>query len=67
MDDLVQLSNVTKRYDGQGAAAVDDVSLRVTAGEAGPPPRRGRRPFCAPLAGAGAGVSAGVRRAAVTA
>jgi putative ABC transport system ATP-binding protein len=34
MDDLVRLSNVTKRYDGHGAAAVDDVSLRVTAGEA---------------------------------
>jgi putative ABC transport system ATP-binding protein len=34
MDDLVRLSNVTKRYDGQGAAAVDDVSLRVAAGEA---------------------------------
>jgi len=34
MDDLIRLSNVTKRYDGQGAAAVDDVSLRVTAGEA---------------------------------
>jgi putative ABC transport system ATP-binding protein len=34
MDDLIRLSNVTKRYDGQGAAAVDDISLRVRAGEA---------------------------------
>jgi putative ABC transport system ATP-binding protein len=34
MDDLIRLRNVTKRYDGQGTAAVDDVSLRVTAGEA---------------------------------
>jgi putative ABC transport system ATP-binding protein len=34
MDDLVRLSNVTKRYDGQSAAAVDDISLRVAAGEA---------------------------------
>jgi putative ABC transport system ATP-binding protein len=34
MDDLVRLSNVTKRYDGQSAAAVDDISLRVAPGEA---------------------------------
>jgi putative ABC transport system ATP-binding protein len=34
MDDLVRLSNVTKRYDGQDVAAVDDVSLGVAAGEA---------------------------------
>jgi putative ABC transport system ATP-binding protein len=34
MDTVVQLENVTKRYDGTGAAAVDGVSLRVEAGEA---------------------------------
>ena len=33
MDTVVQLENVTKRYDG-AAAAVDDVSLRVEPGEA---------------------------------
>jgi hypothetical protein len=32
MDTVVQLENVTKRYDG--AAAVEDVSLRVEPGEA---------------------------------
>jgi putative ABC transport system ATP-binding protein len=34
MDTLVQLENVTKRYDGGSAPAVDDVSLRIDAGEA---------------------------------
>jgi putative ABC transport system ATP-binding protein len=34
MDTLVQLENVTKRYDGAPVAAVDDVSLRIDAGEA---------------------------------
>jgi putative ABC transport system ATP-binding protein len=34
MDTLVQLENVTKRYDGAPVAAVDDVSLRIGAGEA---------------------------------
>jgi putative ABC transport system ATP-binding protein len=34
MDTLVQLENVTKRYDNGGAPAVDDVSLAVEAGEA---------------------------------
>ena len=34
MDTLVQLENVTKRYDGAAAAAVDDVSMRIDAGEA---------------------------------
>jgi putative ABC transport system ATP-binding protein len=34
MDTLVQLENVTKRYDGTPVAAVDDVSLRIDAGEA---------------------------------
>jgi putative ABC transport system ATP-binding protein len=35
MDTLVQLENVTKRYDGgAAAAAVDDVSLHVAPGEA---------------------------------
>jgi putative ABC transport system ATP-binding protein len=34
MDTLVQLENVTKRYDNGAAAAVDDVSLGVGAGEA---------------------------------
>jgi putative ABC transport system ATP-binding protein len=33
MDTLVQLENVTKRYDGGPAPAVDNVSLRVDAGE----------------------------------
>jgi putative ABC transport system ATP-binding protein len=34
MDVLIQLSGVTKRYDGGAAAAIDDVSLKVAAGEA---------------------------------
>jgi putative ABC transport system ATP-binding protein len=34
MDALVQLSDVTKRYDHDGAAAVADVSLAVAPGEA---------------------------------
>jgi putative ABC transport system ATP-binding protein len=34
MDTLVQLENVTKRYEGAPVAAVDDVSLRIDAGEA---------------------------------
>ena len=34
MDTLVQLSNVTKRYDDGPAPAVSDVSLAVAAGEA---------------------------------
>jgi putative ABC transport system ATP-binding protein len=34
MDTLVQLENVTKRYDGAPVAAIDDVSLRIDAGEA---------------------------------
>ena len=34
MDTLVQLQNVTKRYDGAPVAAVDDASLRIDAGEA---------------------------------
>jgi putative ABC transport system ATP-binding protein len=34
MDALVQLENVTKRYDGGGAAAVEDVSVRIDPGEA---------------------------------
>ncbi len=34
MDTVVQLENVTTRYDGAVAAAVDDVSLRVEPGEA---------------------------------
>src|ERR1700734_1252800 len=34
MDTLVQLENITKRYDGAAAAAVDDVSTRIDAGEA---------------------------------
>jgi putative ABC transport system ATP-binding protein len=33
MDALVQLSDITKRYAGGGPAAVDDVSLDITAGE----------------------------------
>jgi putative ABC transport system ATP-binding protein len=34
MDTLVQLENVTKRYDGAPQAAVDGVDLRINAGEA---------------------------------
>jgi putative ABC transport system ATP-binding protein len=34
MDTLVQLENVTKRYDGAPVAAIDDVTLRIDAGEA---------------------------------
>ena len=34
MDTLVQLEKVTKRYDGAAAAALDDVSMRIDAGEA---------------------------------
>jgi putative ABC transport system ATP-binding protein len=34
MDALVQLSDVTKRYDGDGRPALDRVSLTVAAGEA---------------------------------
>ena len=34
MDTLVQLENVTKRYDGAPVAAIDDVTLRFDAGEA---------------------------------
>ena len=34
MDALVQLDNVTKRYEGGGAAAVSDVSMAVAHGEA---------------------------------
>jgi putative ABC transport system ATP-binding protein len=34
MDTLVQLENVTKRYDGGPAPAVGNVSLRIDAGEA---------------------------------
>jgi putative ABC transport system ATP-binding protein len=34
MDAVVQLENVTKRYDGAASAAVDGVSLRVEAGQA---------------------------------
>jgi putative ABC transport system ATP-binding protein len=34
MDTVVQLENVTKRYDGAATAAVGDVSLRVEPGEA---------------------------------
>jgi putative ABC transport system ATP-binding protein len=34
MNALIEISDVTKRYDGDGAAAVDGVSLRVAAGEA---------------------------------
>jgi putative ABC transport system ATP-binding protein len=34
MDTLVQLDNVTKRYDGAPVAAIDDVSLTIAAGEA---------------------------------
>ena len=34
METLVQLSDITKRYDHDGTAAVDDVNLDITAGEA---------------------------------
>jgi putative ABC transport system ATP-binding protein len=34
MDTLVELQNVTKRYDGAPVAAVEDVSLRIGPGEA---------------------------------
>ncbi len=34
MDTLVQLENVTKRYDSSAAPAIDNVSLAVDAGEA---------------------------------
>jgi putative ABC transport system ATP-binding protein len=34
MDTLVRLENVTKRYDGSPAAAVDNVSLQIAVGEA---------------------------------
>jgi putative ABC transport system ATP-binding protein len=34
MDTLVSLENVTKRYDGAAAPAVDGVELRIDAGEA---------------------------------
>src|SRR6202000_483643 len=34
MDTVVQLENVSKRYDGAAVAAIDDVSLRVEPGEA---------------------------------
>jgi putative ABC transport system ATP-binding protein len=34
MDTLVQLENVTKRYDGAPVAAIDDVTLGIDAGEA---------------------------------
>ena len=34
MDTLVRLENVTKRYEAAPVAAVDDVSLRIDAGEA---------------------------------
>jgi putative ABC transport system ATP-binding protein len=33
MDALIELSEVSKRYDNNGAFAVEDVSLRVTSGE----------------------------------
>ena len=33
MDALIELSEVSKRYDNNGAYAVEDVSLRVAAGE----------------------------------
>src|SRR6201995_5158578 len=35
MDNLVQLTNVTKRYDHDGAPALRHVSLAVAPGEAG--------------------------------
>jgi putative ABC transport system ATP-binding protein len=34
VDTLIGLSDVTKRYDSDGAAAVDNVSLQIAAGEA---------------------------------
>ena len=34
MDALIQLSDVTKRYDNDGQPAVDGVSLEVAPGEA---------------------------------
>ena len=34
MDALIELSDVTKQYDSAAAAAVDDVSLQIGAGEA---------------------------------
>jgi putative ABC transport system ATP-binding protein len=34
MDALIQLDDVTKRYDGRGRAALDGIGLRVAAGEA---------------------------------
>ena len=34
MDALIQLSDVTKRYDGTGRPAVDQVHLQVASGEA---------------------------------
>ena len=34
MDALIRVSDVTKRYNGSGAAALDGVSLQVAAGEA---------------------------------
>ncbi|HYK33878.1 MAG TPA: ABC transporter ATP-binding protein [Streptosporangiaceae bacterium] len=34
MDALIELSHVTKRYDGGARPAIDDVSLRVAQGEA---------------------------------
>ena len=34
MDTLVQLENVTKRYEGAPGAAIDDACLRIDAGEA---------------------------------
>ena len=34
MDALVEISDVTKRYDGAGTAAVNGVSLRIAPGEA---------------------------------
>ena len=33
-DPLIEVSQVTKRYDGAAGAAIDDVSLRIDAGEA---------------------------------
>jgi putative ABC transport system ATP-binding protein len=34
MDALIRLDEVTKRYDGDAAPAVDGVSLQIAAGEA---------------------------------
>jgi putative ABC transport system ATP-binding protein len=34
MDALVQINDVTKRYDGSGQAAVDGITLEIAAGEA---------------------------------